>query len=41
MRLHYLQHVPFEGLANIAAWAADRDHEISGTHLYQDDVFPQ
>jgi hypothetical protein len=24
MRLHYLQHVPFEDAGNVAAWAAGR-----------------
>jgi hypothetical protein len=31
MRLHYLQHVPFEDLARIEDWAEDRCHEISRT----------
>lgn len=40
MRIHYLQHVPFEDLANIEAWAKKRDHEISGTMLFQDEPLP-
>lgn len=40
MRLHYLQHVPFEDLANIGVWAADRGHEVRGTRLYRGDAFP-
>lgn len=35
MRLHYLQHVPFEDLANIGVWAKDYDHEVSGTQLFK------
>ncbi|MFZ2445088.1 MAG: type 1 glutamine amidotransferase [Syntrophobacteraceae bacterium] len=35
MRLHYLQHVAFEGPANIALWANKHHFEISGTHLYR------
>lgn len=34
MRIHCLQHVPFEGPAGIADWAAARGHELSVTHLY-------
>jgi len=34
MRLHYFQHVPFEGLALIESWAQDRGHEVQGTQLY-------
>ncbi len=41
MRIHYLQHVPFEDLANIDAWAKKRDHEIFGTMLFQDEPFPE
>ena len=40
MRIHYLQHVPFEDLANIGLWAADRGHEVRGTRLYRGDAFP-
>ncbi|HEY5540406.1 MAG TPA: type 1 glutamine amidotransferase [Coriobacteriia bacterium] len=29
MRLHAIQHVPFEGTALIAEWAADRGHELT------------
>ncbi|MGA2617164.1 MAG: type 1 glutamine amidotransferase [Thermoguttaceae bacterium] len=40
MRLHYLQHVPFEDAANIAAWAADRGHPLSHTRLDLDEPLP-
>lgn len=40
MRLHYLQHVPFEGLANIEEWARGNDWEISATHLYREERLP-
>jgi GMP synthase-like glutamine amidotransferase len=33
LRIHVLQHVPFEGPAGIADWAADRGHPLSVTHL--------
>lgn len=34
MRLHYLQHVPFEGLGYIEEWARFRGIEISATRLF-------
>jgi GMP synthase-like glutamine amidotransferase len=40
MRIHYLQHVPFENLGNIQAWAEERGHEISGTMLSRDEQLP-
>lgn len=33
MRIHYLQHVAFEGPAAIADWARHRGHEVNGTRL--------
>jgi GMP synthase-like glutamine amidotransferase len=40
MRLHYLQHVPFEGPANIGNWAQDQGWQISGTRLYRHEKLP-
>ena len=40
MRLHYLQHVPFEDLARIEDWAEDRGHEISRTLLFDGRELP-
>ncbi len=40
MRIHYLQHVPFESPANILNWAKERGHSITGTHLYKNQPFP-
>lgn len=40
MRLHCLQHVPFEGPAAIADWAAARGHTLTFTHLYRGDPLP-
>lgn len=40
MRLHYFQHVPFEGLGSIKTWATQMGHEISSTRLYAKDSFP-
>ena len=41
MRIHYVQHVPFEGPGNIERWAADRGHELTGTHLYNNESLPR
>ncbi len=40
MRIHYLQHVPFEWPGNIAAWAQSRGHELAGTRLFTDTPLP-
>lgn len=37
MKLHYLQHVAFEGLGQIEAWAQCHNIEISCTHLFSGD----
>lgn len=41
MDVHYVQHVPFEGPAGIADWAAARDHHLSGTHLFDGETLPR
>ena len=40
MRLHYIQHNPFEDLANISLWAEDSGHEVSGTKMYAGERLP-
>jgi GMP synthase-like glutamine amidotransferase len=40
MRIHYLQHVPFEDLANIWMWANNKGHSVSSTKLYLDEKLP-
>lgn len=35
MRLHYIQHVPFEGPAAIESWAADRGHSLDAHRLFE------
>lgn len=40
MRLHYLQHVPFENPGSILLWAKQQEHVITSTQLYQNDIFP-
>jgi GMP synthase (glutamine-hydrolysing) len=41
MRLHYFQHVPFEPPGTIERWASDRGHDLTGTHLYREEAFPE
>lgn len=40
MHLHYLQHVAFEGLGSIEAWAQQAGHHISHTALYNNEALP-
>lgn len=40
MRIHYLQHVPFETPGYIAEWVHQKGHTITGTHLYNYERFP-
>lgn len=40
MRIQVLQHVPFEGPAGIADWAASRGHPLTVSHLYRGDPLP-
>ncbi|MBW4563844.1 MAG: type 1 glutamine amidotransferase [Mojavia pulchra JT2-VF2] len=41
MKIHYLQHVPFEGLASIERWAVNKNHSLSATRFYANDSLPQ
>lgn len=40
MRIHSLEHAPFEGPARIAAWAAERGYTLSRTALYDGEAPP-
>ncbi|MBN2684953.1 MAG: type 1 glutamine amidotransferase [Pontiellaceae bacterium] len=40
MKLHYLQHVKFEGLGQIESWALSQNIEISCTRLFDGDALP-
>jgi GMP synthase-like glutamine amidotransferase len=40
MRIQVLQHVPFEGPAGIAHWAAQHGHPLTIAHLYRGDPPP-
>ena len=41
MHIHYLQHVPFEGLGSIDAWIEEHEHTLSATHLYNEEPLPK
>jgi len=40
MKIHYLQHVPFENPGHILAWAARRGHAVTRSLLYANDPPP-
>ncbi|UUZ84121.1 type 1 glutamine amidotransferase [Paenibacillus sp. P26] len=40
MRIHYLQHVPFETPENIPVWAQQKGYELTGTFLFENHSFP-
>lgn len=40
MRIHWLQHVDFEGLGSIEAWAQQQGHHLSYSRLFADDPLP-
>jgi GMP synthase-like glutamine amidotransferase len=40
MRIHYIQHVPFEGLGGIDFWAQSKGHELSAIRMFAEDPFP-
>jgi GMP synthase-like glutamine amidotransferase len=40
MRIHCLQHVPFESPGHIRAWCAGRGHDLAMVRLYADEPVP-
>jgi GMP synthase-like glutamine amidotransferase len=40
-RIHYLQHVPYEGLGFIENWTSENKYILTGTKLYENAVFPE
>lgn len=40
MKVHWLQHAPFEGLGRMDAWLRGRGHSITGTRLYAGEALP-
>lgn len=41
MRIHYLQHVPFENPGSILIWAANNNYSVTSTQLYNNEEFPE
>ena len=41
MNIHYLQHVPFEGLGRIDRWLEAGNHQLTGTQLYRNSPLPE
>lgn len=41
LRIHHFQHVPFEGLGCIEAWAIEKDHTLTSTKFYQAYQLPE
>lgn len=40
MRIHSIEHEPFEGLANIEVWANKKGHTITKTHMFNNEKLP-
>jgi len=40
VKIHHLQHVPFEGLGSMQAVLREKGHQLSSTHLYANQNFP-
>jgi GMP synthase (glutamine-hydrolysing) len=40
MKIHYLQHAPFEKLDAIKEWVAQKGYDLSCTHTYRSDPLP-
>lgn len=41
LRIHYLQHVPFEGLGNIEEWISSKKHLLTSTKFYENPELPE
>src|SRR3972149_29340 len=41
MRIHSLEHEPFEGLANIEVWAKKKGYSITRTLLFNNEELPE
>lgn len=39
-RVHYIQHVPYEGVGYIEKWVKDNDYHLSVTKMYDNYTFP-
>jgi len=41
MKLHYFEHVPYEGLDRVGVWATQRGHGVSVTRFHAGDPLPE
>lgn len=41
MRLHYLQHVPFENPGSILTWAKEKGHKVTNTEFFKEGILPE
>ncbi len=41
MKVHVLQHVPFEGIGSMASWLADRGASVEYTRFFESGVLPE
>jgi GMP synthase (glutamine-hydrolysing) len=41
LKIHYFQHIPFEGLGSIEEWCIENGHTLSATRFYEDDSLPE
>ena len=41
LRIHYFQHVSFEGIAHIETWAKKNAHAVSSTKFYKNETLPK
>ena len=39
-RVHYIQHVPYEGLGYIEKWVKDNGYNLTVTRIFEDYKFP-
>ena len=40
LRIHYFQHVPFEGLGSIEEWISLSGHSLTATRFFESAIFP-
>lgn len=40
MRIHFIQHMPFEHPASVADWAAENNHATTYTKVFENTAFP-
>ena len=40
LRVHYFQHISFEGLGNIEAWCHENEHTLTSTKFYENPTLP-